>query len=66
MTAPVEAVCTMVYGYAAVPVALVALLAAARDLGAFLGAPGNLCTAPVVLFAEIHNCKSRSGDLDVV
>lgn len=40
-------------------VALVALLAAAGDLCALLGALGDLRTAPVVLFAEIHHYKSR-------
>lgn len=61
MTPAIEAVRTGVYLCAAAPVSLVALWAAARDLRALLGALGHRRTAPVVLFAEIHNCKSRGG-----
>lgn len=63
MTPPVEAIRTGVYLQAAVTVPLVALWAAAGDLGALLGALGDLRTAPVVLFAEIHHCKSRERGL---
>lgn len=63
MTPPVEAVRTGVYLQAAAAVPFVALRAAAGDLGALLGAPGDLRTAPVVLFAEIHHCKSRERGL---
>lgn len=59
MTPTIEAVCTGVYLCAAAAIPFVALWAAAGDLCAFLGALGDLRTAPVVLFAEIHNCKSR-------
>lgn len=59
MTPAVEAVRTGVYLCAAVAIPLVALRAAAGHLCALLGALGDLGTAPVVLFAEIHNCKSR-------
>lgn len=63
MTPPVEAVRTRVHLRAAAAVPLVALRAAAGDLGALLGAPGDLRAAPVVLFAEIHHCKSRERGL---
>lgn len=59
VTPSIKAVCTGVYLRAAEPVPFVSLLAAAGDLRALLGASGHLCTAPVVLFAEIHDCKSR-------
>ena len=59
MTPSVEAIGTGVYLYAAAAVPLVALLTAAGDPRALLGTLGDLGTAPVVLFAEIHNCRSR-------
>lgn len=65
MASPVDTVCTGVYLCAAVAIPLVALLAAARDLGALLGALGDLRTAPIVLFAEVHNCKRKGGGLHV-
>ena len=58
MASTIEAVCTGVYLGAAVAVPLVALRAAARDLCALLRALGDLRAPSVVLFAEIHNCKS--------
>lgn len=60
MTSTVDTICTEVYLCAAVAIPLVALLAAARDLRALLGALGDLRTAPVVLFAEIHDCACDS------
>lgn len=65
MTSTVDTICTGVYLCAAVAIPLVALLAAAGDLCALLGALGDLCTAPVVLFAEIHNCKRKGRGLHV-
>lgn len=59
MTSTVDAICTGVYLRAAVAIPLVALLAAAGDLRALLRALGSLCTAPVVLFAEIHSCQRK-------
>lgn len=59
MTPSIEAVGTGVFLRAAAAIPLVALWAAAGDLGALLGALGDLCTAPIVLSAEIHNCNSR-------
>lgn len=64
MTPAIEAIRTGVYLRAAVAISLVALLTAAGDLRALLGALGDLCTPPVVLFAEIHNCKSRGQGLN--
>lgn len=59
MTPPIEAICTGVYLCAAVAIPLIALRAAAGHFGALLGASGDLGTTSIVLFAEIHNCKSR-------
>ena len=62
MTPAIEAVCTGVNRRAAVAIPLVALLTAAGDLRALLGALGDLCTPAFVLFAETHDCKSRKVD----
>lgn len=59
MTPAVEAVCTGVHLDAAVAIPKVALWTAAGDLRALLRALGDLRAPAVVLFAEIHNCKSR-------
>lgn len=66
VTPAIEAVGTRVYLRAAVAIPLVALLTAAGDLRALLGARSDLRTAPVVLFAEIHNCKSSRRGLSLL
>ena len=65
MTSTIDTVCTGVYLCAAVAIPLVALLAAAGDLCALLGALGDLRTAPIVPFAEIHDCKRKGGGFHV-